>query len=90
MKTAIKELARVNYKSHIIRKVEDEFRNVFVLVDNESDEVENAPALMRVDEFSYASIADAKRAINGKELTWWTEEACIRTDEFFNRFKACI
>ena len=88
MKTAIKEVARVNYKSHIIRKVEDEFGNVFALVDNDSNEVENAPALMRVDEFSYASISDAKRAINGRELTWWTEEAYIRNDEYFKRFKS--
>ena len=86
MKVQIKrDVTRVKYKSHIIRKVEDQFGNEFVLIDNESNEVEKAPAFMRVDEFTYPSIADAKRNINGEQMIWVCEEAEFRP-EYFTRF----
>ena len=82
----IKDVARVTYKGHVIRKIEDEFGNVIVLIDNDSHELENAPKYMAVNEFQYASIADAKRAINCQPMHWVSEEAEFRP-EYFTRFK---
>lgn len=81
-----KDVARVKYKGHVIRKVEDEFGNVIVLIDNDANELENAPAFMHINEFTYASIADAKRSINGQPLMWISEEADYRP-EYYTRFK---
>lgn len=53
METIAKCLKEVFYKGHHITKVEDVFGQVAVRIDN-------------VVEPGYASIADAKRVINGK------------------------
>lgn len=55
METIAKCLKEVFYKGHHITKVEDVFGQVFVRIDN-------------VVEPDYASIAEAKRVINGKAL----------------------
>ena len=87
MKVKIKkDVARVKYKGHVIRKVEAEFGNVIVLIDNNTDEIENAPAFMQENEFTYASIADAKRSINGQPMQWISEEVEFRP-EYFTRFQ---
>ena len=54
METIAKCLKEVFYKGHHITKVEDVFGQVFVRIDN-------------VVEPDYASIAEAKRVINGKD-----------------------
>jgi hypothetical protein len=56
METIAKCLKEVFYKGHHITKVEDVFGQVAVRIDN-------------VVEPDYASIADAKRVINGKPLS---------------------
>lgn len=86
MKKQVKTVASVQYKGHLIRKVEDIFGHEFVLIDNDSEEVENAPAFMQINEFQYASMADARRAINGQPMHWISEEAEFRP-EYFTRFK---
>lgn len=87
MKRTIKTQAQATYKGHVIRKVEDEFGNVEVLIDNESDTLEDSIMDKQVNEFTYASIADAKRAIRNEPITWWPLEAEIRNEEYFTRFK---
>ncbi len=82
----ISELQRVSYKGHVIRKVEDEFHNEFVLIDNENNEFEDAPILKSISEFTYPSIADAKRNINGQPMKWICAEAEYRS-EYFTRFE---
>ena len=81
-------LRTLTYKSHLIRKVEDVFHNVFVLIDNPHDEVENAPLYMHETEFPYSSIADAKRAISGEPMVYVDGDMfeCRRKD-YLNRFK---
>lgn len=61
-------------------------RSVRKIIDNDSNEIENAPAFMQVNEFTYASIADAKRSINGQPMQWISEEAEYRP-EYFTRFQ---
>lgn len=78
MKVKVKTLKQQEYKGHIIRKVEDVFHNVFVLIDNPHNEVENAPAYMQEIDFPYASIADAKRAINGQPMVYVMDNAELR------------
>lgn len=51
MKMALKVVKVVNYKKHKITLVEDEFKQEFALIDSNKKQ--------------YASIADAKRVING-------------------------
>lgn len=89
MKTKINTVVEIKYKGHSIRQVEDEFGCTFVLIDNESNELEDAPAKMLVNEFPYASIADAKRCIS----SGWASQKYIvgdvleyRRDEYINRF----
>jgi len=78
----------ITYKNHFIRRVEDEFGNEFVLIDNPSNKVENAPALMQVNEFPYCSIADAKRAIKGEPMVWFDGDMWeCRREDYLNRFK---
>lgn len=87
MKVNIKrDVSCISYKGHVIRKVEDEFGCEFVLIDNDANEVENAPAFMQVNEFTYPSVADAKRNINGQQMVWVCEESEFRP-EYFTRFQ---
>lgn len=60
METIAKCLKEVFYKGHHITKVEDVFGQVSVRIDN-------------IAEPDYASIADAKRVINGKAPIWFTD-----------------
>ena len=60
METIAKCLKEVFYKWHHITKVEDVFGQVSVRIDN-------------IAEPDYASIADAKRVINGKSPKWFTD-----------------
>lgn len=58
MKTKIsKILKEVKYKGHTITKFEDEFQQEFVIIDGDESK-------------DYASIADAKRVINGEQPYW--------------------
>ena len=53
MDIKIKCLSEMSYKGHIISKLEDTFGQAFVRIDD-------------IKEPDFASIADAKRVINGK------------------------
>ena len=88
MKVEVYTINILAYKNHVIRKVEDIFHNVFVLIDNHHNYVENAPAYMQEIDFSYASIADAKRAISGEPMVCVDGDMweCRRAD-YLNRFK---
>lgn len=87
MKVKVHTRNTITYKSHFIRKVEDMFHNVFVLIDNPYNEVENAPAYMQEIDFPYASIADAKRAISGEPMTYVDGDMYeCRRDDYLNRF----
>ena len=57
MDVKIKCLIEMSYKGHIISKLEDTFGQAFVRIDD-------------IKEPDYASIADAKRVINGKCPKW--------------------
>lgn len=88
MKIKVHTRNTITYKNHIIRKVEDMFYNVFVLIDNPHNEVENAPAYMQEIDFPYASIADAKRAISGEPMVYVDGDMYeCRRDDYLNRFK---
>lgn len=88
MKIEVQTLKSITYKNHFIRKVEDVFHNVFVLIDNPHNEVENAPANMQEIDFPYASIADAKRAIRCKPMVYVDGDMYeCRRDDYLNRFK---
>ena len=88
MKVKVYTRSTITYKNHFIRKVEDMFRNVFVLIDNPYNEVENAPAYMQEIDFPYASIADAKRAISGEPMVYVDGDMYeCRRDDYLNRFK---
>lgn len=60
METNIKVIKVVGYKGHKLTLVEDVFRQQSVRIDN-------------VVEPDYASIADAKRVINGKAPKWFED-----------------
>lgn len=66
IKKVVEQLSLEKYKGHFIRKVVDDFGCTHVFVDMPSPTFEDAPALKRVDEWEYASVADAKRMINKK------------------------
>lgn len=88
MKIAVQTRKSIVYKNHFIRKVEDMFYNVFVLIDNPHNEVENAPAYMQEIDFPYASIADAKRAIRCEPMIYVDGDLYeCRRDDYLNRFK---
>lgn len=88
MKVKVHTINTITYKSHFIRKVEDIFHNVFVLIDNPHNEVENAPAYMQEIDFPYASIADAKRAIRCEPMIYVDGDLYeCRRDDYLNRFK---
>lgn len=88
MKIEVQTLKSITYKSHFIRKVEDIFHNVFVLIDNTHNEVENAPKYMQEIDFRYASIADAKRAIRCEPMIYVDGDLYeCRRDNYLNRFK---
>lgn len=83
-----KELNRVAYKGHSIRRVEDVIGNVFCLIDNDKDEVSDSPKDCPIEDFSYCSIQDCKRAINNEMMQWVTEVYQVRKDEYDRRFQA--
>lgn len=88
MKIEVQTLKSITYKSHFIRKVEDIFHNVFVLIDNTHNEVENAPKYMQEIDFRYASITDAKRAIRCEPMIYVDGDLYeCRRDNYLNRFK---
>ena len=88
MKIKVHTRKTITYKNHFIRKVEDMFYNVFVLIDNPHNEVENAPKYMQEIDFRYASIADAKRAISGEPMVYVDVDMYeCRRDDYLNRFK---
>lgn len=88
MKIKVHTRKTLTYKNHFIRKVEDEFHCERVLIDNPHNEVENAPAYMQEIDFPYASIADAKRAINGEAMVWVDGDMWeCRREDYLNRFK---
>lgn len=88
MKIEVQALKSITYKNHFIRKVEDVFHNVFVLIDSPHNEVENAPANMQEIDFPYASIADAKRAISDETMVYVDGDMYeCRHDDYLNRFK---
>lgn len=66
----INQISICKYKGHFIRKVEDEFYNVLVFIDKPGGEYENAPLYMKDEDFHYASVEDAKRAIRGEKTKW--------------------
>lgn len=82
--TTIKE---VRYKGHTIRTAKDEFGIETILIDNSADEIEDAPCRAAENEFTYASVADAKRAINGEKMVYYPCAAGIWGDRYINRFK---
>ena len=61
-----KQVSLEKYMGHYIRKVEDEFGYEHVFIDMPCATFESAPALKRMDEWEYASVADAKRVIRGE------------------------
>lgn len=85
----IKTIKTLTYKGHTIRVFQyPNGWSLNVLIDNDSDTLEMSYNKMRVDEFVYGSIADAKRAINNvpvKFIDLGIDEC--RHDEFYNRFK---
>lgn len=85
-KKIINQFALLKYKGHIIRKVEDEFGCINVLIDNPYDYIEMDLNIAPPCHYTYASIEDAKRFINGKPLKYIPEEAEICGDKFWNRF----
>lgn len=88
MKIEVQTLKSITYKSHFIRKVEDMFHNVFVLIDNTHNDVEKASKYMQDIDFPYASIADAKRAIRGEPMIYVDGDLYeCRRDDYLNRFK---
>lgn len=85
----IKTVKTLTYKGHTIRVFQ--YPNELeqdVLIDNDSDTLELGPVLKRIDEFTYGTIADAKRAINNVQVKFIDLgiDEC-RHDEFYNRFK---
>ena len=88
MKIEVQTRKSITYKNHFIRKVEDIFHNVFVLIDNPNKELENAPKYMQGIDFHYASISDAKRAIRGEPMIYVDGDMYeCRRDNYLNRFK---
>lgn len=67
MKTSIKTIKAVTYKGHTIRVCKINGFSETVLIDNDADELEEAPIYKQDNELEYPSIADAKRMINGQE-----------------------
>lgn len=91
MKIKHNVMTSTNYKGHTITKTEDEFGNVLVFIDNDKGWHETAPINMNDDDFWYASIADAKRFINGQKMIYlpcfiddWNDAFKAR---YMNRFK---
>lgn len=84
-----KELSVENYKGHVIRRIEDEFGYEHVFVDMDSNTFEDAPLHKKVNEWDYASVADAKRVINGKKPKYIPMDLieCIGKEKYYNRFK---
>lgn len=88
MKIRVKEqLSLLKYKGHFIRKVVTDFNCEVVLIDNPSNVLENAPAYMQPQDYTYASVADAKRFICGKQMVFVPEEAEYLGEKYWNRFK---
>lgn len=87
MKTKITTVKTLKYKGHTIRKVLTQFNCEVFLIDNNTDEIENAPALMKPQDFTYASIEDAKRFIRGEKMMFIPQEADVLGEKYYNRFK---
>ena len=88
MKVKVRTLRRRPYKGHDLRTVETEFGCVFILVDNLAGEVENAPASKQENEYTYPSVADAMRNIDGKPMKFVpVDEVEYLGEKYFNRFK---
>ena len=87
MKIEITTLKTLKYKGHTIRKVLTQFNCEVVLIDNDSNEIENAPVLMKPQDFTYASIEDAKRFIRGEQMMFIPQEVDILRDKYYKRFK---
>ena len=81
-----RDLANVKYLGHVIRKVETEFGCVQTLIDNDGDCIENAPMLMQPKDYTYASIADAKRFLRGQPMTYVPYEAKYLGASYWFRF----
>lgn len=89
MLVKIKTIKTLTYKGHKIRVFQ--YPNGWsqnVLIDNDNDTLEMSYNKMRVNEFVYGTIADAKRAINNVQVKFidlGIDE--FRREEFYNRFK---
>ena len=66
-KNVVKELSVTTYKGHTIRKVLDEFGYKHTFIDMFASTFEDAPLYKSVEEWSYSSVADAKRVIDGEK-----------------------
>lgn len=91
MKVKIVGLVRVEvYKGHTIRRLEDEVGNERVTIDCpwSEYELETSPVLKKESEWKYASVADAKRAINGEQMKFIPVDMLeVIGDKYLNRFK---
>lgn len=84
----------IKYKGHTIRVAKSEFGIERVFIDNFEEYIETAPFNLFDADFDYASIADAKRMINGempKYIPAYLDYPELRKlnlrERFFNRFK---
>lgn len=81
-----RDMANLKYLGHVIRKVETEFGCVQTLIDNDGDCIENAPMLMQPKDYTYASIADAKRFLRGEKMTYVPDDAKYLGASYWFRF----
>lgn len=91
-KTKLTAGKTINYKGHTIRVCQDAslLWREYVLIDNDDDEIEDAPIYMQDNEFDYSSVADAKRMINGQLPKFCPAELYDfpqLKERFFARFK---
>lgn len=91
-KTKLTAGKTINYKGHTIRVCADvqlDWRE-YVLIDNDANEIEDAPIYMQDNEFDYGSVADAKRMINGQFPKFYPavlDDVPQLKERFFARFK---
>lgn len=91
-KTKLTAGKTINYKGHTIRVCADAslLWREYVLIDNDADEIEDAPIYMQDNEFDYCSVADAKRMINGQLPKYYDgvlDAIPELKERFFARFK---
>lgn len=77
----------LKYKGHVIMKIIDCFDCEYVFIDNNKGWFDDSPLNMSEDDFWYASIADAKRFINGQQMTWIPGIVECLGERYYNRFK---